>query len=427
MKKEKKEKKSKKKLIIIGVILLLLIIGFIIWWFNRKFDITIKYNNGTSDYEVKVKYLKSINTDDIKKDLTADSKSFIGFFETYYLNGKEIEKIKNDSANEKDICKEGFSLNTEKTKCIANEEFDFNTKIKKDTTIEALWSTISFKINPTSKTLLEKETFSITATISGTNDKTVKWTSSNNKIATVDNKGKVTAVKAGEATITAESNGIKRKCTVTVKAKETTTKTTITTTTKKTTTTTTTTTTKAKDEGKISLKANDQCLIGTNEQVTITATLTNATDKTINWTIPKCYTKETVSDTVIKLNRTGRGTQCRSEEELSFTVTAKLNNGSSDKLTFTYEPNLEVKVYNNNSLVATLTNGGNGSYDGNNFSAKTNVDATFKATGIYNTNVDYTSSKTNNSITLKSTNDSTTTIKTACGQSAKFTVHAIIN
>ena len=50
--------------------------------------------------------------------------------------------------------------------------------------------------------------------------KNITWYSSNNKVATVNKNGKVTAVKAGTATITAKTaNGLKATCKVTVKAK----------------------------------------------------------------------------------------------------------------------------------------------------------------------------------------------------------------
>lgn len=59
----------------------------------------------------------------------------------------------------------------------------------------------------------------LTAAISPNTVKTtVTWYSSNSKVATVNSKGKVTAIAAGTATITAKtSNGLKAQCTITVK------------------------------------------------------------------------------------------------------------------------------------------------------------------------------------------------------------------
>ena len=48
----------------------------------------------------------------------------------------------------------------------------------------------------------------------------VKWSSSKKSIATVTSKGKVTAKKAGSATITAKHDGKKYTCNVTVKSPE---------------------------------------------------------------------------------------------------------------------------------------------------------------------------------------------------------------
>jgi hypothetical protein len=46
---------------------------------------------------------------------------------------------------------------------------------------------------------------------------TVKWSSSNTKVATVNSSGKVVGVAAGTATITATYLGVKYNCTVTIK------------------------------------------------------------------------------------------------------------------------------------------------------------------------------------------------------------------
>lgn len=70
------------------------------------------------------------------------------------------------------------------------------------------------KINKTKATIYVGKT--TTLKVSGTS-KTVKWTTSNKKIATVSSKGKVTAKKAGNATITAKVSGKSYKCKVTIK------------------------------------------------------------------------------------------------------------------------------------------------------------------------------------------------------------------
>ena len=81
----------------------------------------------------------------------------------------------------------------------------------------------SITINKTELVLdKEKATETLTATVSPENadDKTVTWSSSDESVAKVDkNTGKVTAVKAGTATITAETvNGKTAACKVTVKS-----------------------------------------------------------------------------------------------------------------------------------------------------------------------------------------------------------------
>ncbi len=73
----------------------------------------------------------------------------------------------------------------------------------------------TFQINQSSMILYRGYKGTITAT--PVPDTAVKWSSSNNKVATVSSTGKVTAIKAGTATITATAHGIKRTCTVTVK------------------------------------------------------------------------------------------------------------------------------------------------------------------------------------------------------------------
>ena len=81
-------------------------------------------------------------------------------------------------------------------------------------------SVTGVSLDKTELDLNEGETFTLTATVSPSNatNKSVTWSSSNTAAATVDSNGKVTAVKAGEATITAKTaNGQTATCTVIVR------------------------------------------------------------------------------------------------------------------------------------------------------------------------------------------------------------------
>lgn len=76
-------------------------------------------------------------------------------------------------------------------------------------------------INPSSLNINEGETFllDVILTPSNTTEKTVEWTSSDPSVAAVDTKGNVTAVKAGETTVTATAGGKSAVCSVTVAKK----------------------------------------------------------------------------------------------------------------------------------------------------------------------------------------------------------------
>ena len=79
----------------------------------------------------------------------------------------------------------------------------------------------SVALNKTELTLTEGDSETLTATVKpdDATDKTVTWTTSDASIATVDANGKVTAVKAGLATITAKAGDKSATCKVTVKQK----------------------------------------------------------------------------------------------------------------------------------------------------------------------------------------------------------------
>ena len=80
----------------------------------------------------------------------------------------------------------------------------------------------SVSLDKTSMTLTVGETQTLTATVTPDNaqDKSVTWSSSDATVATVDQDGKVTAVKAGSATITVTTTdgGKTATCAVTIQA-----------------------------------------------------------------------------------------------------------------------------------------------------------------------------------------------------------------
>ena len=120
--KDTSEKKSKKKIIIATVaIIVIVIVLFLLWFFNRKFDVAFDYNNGTKDEIVLVKYNKVVKDEDIKdKEDLGDT--FIDWYEV--VDVKDGEDI------------------------LADEPFDFTTKIKKDIKLKAVYKAVVEPSNP---------------------------------------------------------------------------------------------------------------------------------------------------------------------------------------------------------------------------------------------------------------------------------------
>ena len=74
-------------------------------------------------------------------------------------------------------------------------------------------------LSETEKEVYVEDTFTLTATIdpANTTDKTLVWTSSDEKVATVSEEGEVTAIAPGKVVITATCGAVKGSCYVTVK------------------------------------------------------------------------------------------------------------------------------------------------------------------------------------------------------------------
>lgn len=87
---------------------------------------------------------------------------------------------------------------------------------------ETLVPVSSVTLNKAEITLVEGEEETLVATVKPdkAKDKSDVWESSDEKVASVSNEGKVTAILEGSATITANSGTVSATCQVKVKAKQ---------------------------------------------------------------------------------------------------------------------------------------------------------------------------------------------------------------
>ena len=200
-------------------------------------------------------------------------------------------------------------------------------------------------LNKSATTLTEGESETLTATITPSNatgDKTVKWSSSNEAVATVDSNGKVTAKKAGTAVITAtSSNGKTAGCTVTVKQKE------------------------IAITGISLNKSTTSLTEGESETLTATITPSNATgDKTVKWS--------SSNEAVATVDSNGKVTAKKAGTAV---ITATSSNGKTAGCTVTVKQkdtytglrdvNGTLTYFNNGQADKTYT--GFVSYAGNNY------------------------------------------------------------
>ena len=122
-------------------------------------------------------------------------------YAVYCIGAKNATISGNSTANTKSINGSGIGYNSESSgiKISNNKE-------------------IKLTLNQTSMSLGKGETATLKASVINMNDQTIKWRTSNSKILTVTQNGKVTAVGNGTAWITARStSGIEKSCKITVK------------------------------------------------------------------------------------------------------------------------------------------------------------------------------------------------------------------
>lgn len=156
------------------------------------------------------------------------------------LNTKQIYMVKGKSVNVKATVtpsdttdRTSWSTSNKKVATVKNGKISAKKTGKATVTVKAGSKKATVKVNVVSKakkatkvtlnkkkaTLKVKKTLSLKTTLKpSSSTDTLKWTSSNKKVAKVDKFGTVTAVKKGKATITVKtSSGKKATCKITVK------------------------------------------------------------------------------------------------------------------------------------------------------------------------------------------------------------------
>ena len=180
-------------------------------------------------------------------------------------------------------------------------------------------------LDRTSLTLEEAQTTTLVATVSPADatDKEVAWSTSDSAVATVDQNGKVTAVKEGSATITAKAGDKLATCSVTVsKAVIAVTSVTL-------------------DKTRLEMT------VGATETLKATVSPDNATDKTVTWTSSDA--------TVVSVDQSGK---VKALKGGAVTITAKAGEQSAtaDVDVFEVKPNaVEVKGEGEDFDVTVIT------------------------------------------------------------------------
>lgn len=175
--------KNKKTIaIVVIIILLLILIGIIFFLMNRKYTVTFETSAGVT------KETQTVKKDDLVKEPEEPTREGYTFAGWYYADNQD-------------------------------KKYDFSSKVDKNITLIAKWfkaeeneiKGVSISANKTTLEVDEELTLSIKTQPEGISldGRNVSWISSDTSVVTVDENGKVKAIKAGTATITVEVDGIK--------------------------------------------------------------------------------------------------------------------------------------------------------------------------------------------------------------------------
>ena len=236
------------------------------------------------------------------------------------------------------------------------------------------------RLSKTSINLTKGSTTTITATVNpiDATNKSVTWTTSNSRVATVSN-GKITAKSAGTATITAKtSNGKKATCKVTVKNP-------------------------TVNATSVKLSKTSVSLVkGKTTTIKATVTPSNATNKKVTWTTSNSKVA-TVSNGKITAKSAGTAT-----------ITAKTSNGKKATCKVTVKnATVNAKSVKLSKTSVTLGKG-----------KSTTIKATVSPSNTTNKKITWTTSNkkvatvSNGKITAKGVGTATITAKTANGKKA---------
>lgn len=177
--------------------------GFKYWSNNKYIKVTLKYKkNAKADFYIRY------------SDGTGYEAKGLSLAKAKTVSSSMSAKKAKTSGNIIDLTKSKVSLKV-KNKTVASAKFTQQESGVSDVT--------GVTLDKTSATLMEGQTTTLTATVSPSDaDQKVTWSTSNSSVASVSSTGKVTAKKAGTATITAKTadGGYKATCTVTVTKKK---------------------------------------------------------------------------------------------------------------------------------------------------------------------------------------------------------------